>query len=336
MMAFSNLRFRIVVALLLVLLLLAGLISLYIGPVKIPPLDLLSYFIKPPNGDDVNAIILMEIRLPRTLLTIFVGASLGMSGAALQSLVKNPLAEPGILGISSSSALGAVAVFYTGLASSFPFALAIGGLCGAAISTLILFAIARRTFSTVTFVLAGVAINAFAGALTALALNLSPNPFAAYEIYFWLMGSFANRSFDHVSLLVPFAVGGMILLLLASRRLNAFVFGDEVAFTLGINVKTTQLLVIGGTALSVGAGVAVAGVVGFVGLVVPHLLRPFIGEQPSRLVPLSGLGGAILTVVADTICRVGLSTGELKIGVITALIGAPFLLVLIFKLAGQR
>ena len=334
-MALSNLSFRIVVILLILLLAVAAMISLYVGPVKISPLTIISHLLNSLDRAEVSAIILMEIRLPRTLLAILVGAALGMSGAALQALVRNPLAEPGILGISSSSALGAVAVFYTGLASTFPFALALGGLCGAVISTLILFTIAVRSYSTVTLVLAGVAINAFAGAMTSLALNLSPNPFAAYEIYFWLMGSFANRSFDHLWLMLPFAVVGMGMLLVASKRLNAFVFGDEVAFTLGINIKTTQLLVITGTALSVGAGVAVAGVVGFIGLVVPHLLRPFVGEQPSRLVPLSALGGAALTLVADTICRIGLDTGELKIGVVTALIGAPFLLILILKIGSD-
>ncbi|MGR8949104.1 MAG: FecCD family ABC transporter permease [Gammaproteobacteria bacterium] len=310
--------------------------SLSVGPVNLDLNTILRSLIGRSDATDVSNIILFEIRLPRTLLAILVGISLGMSGAALQALVKNPLAEPGILGISSSSALGAVAIFYSGAANVFPFALAIGGLIGAAIATAILFAIAARTFSTVTLILAGVAINAFAGAMTSLALNLSPNPFAAYEIYFWLMGSFANRSFDHVWLMLPFTAAGITLLLLACRRLDAFVFGDEVAYTLGVNVKTTRVLVIAGTALAVGAGVAVAGVVGFVGLVVPHLLRPVVGEQPSHLVPLSGLGGGILTLAADNICRIGISSGELKIGVVTALLGAPFLLLLILKIGHDR
>ena len=190
--------------------------------------------------------------------------------------------------------------------------------------------LATRRYNTVTLILAGVAINAFAGALTSLALNLSPNPFAVYEIYFWLMGSFANRSMTHVWLMLPFTIFGTAMLYAAGRRLDAFAFGDEVAFTLGVNVQNTRVLVVLGTAMAVGAGVAVAGVIGFVGLVVPHLLRPLIGNQPSRLIPLSGIGG-MLTLAADTVCRIGIATGELKLGVVTAIIGAPFLLALILK-----
>ena len=204
-------------------------------------------------------------------------------------------------------------------------------MAGAVAATSILFIIASRSLGTVTLILAGVALNALSGAVTSLALNLSPNPFAAYEIYFWLMGSFANRSFDHVWLMAPFTVAGACLLMIASRRLDAFVFGDEVAQTLGVHVRTTQLLVIAGTALAVGAGVAVVGVVGFIGLVVPHLLRPFVGDKPSRLIPFSGLGGAVLTLGADNLCRLGIATGELKIGVVTALLGAPFLLILVLR-----
>ena len=306
--------------------------SVKLGPVTFDNTALIAALFEPISTEtEAIRIILFEIRLPRAILALLVGLGLGMSGAALQALVKNPLAEPGILGISSSSALGAVAVFYSGSADAFPFALTLGGLAGAAVSTTVLFIIAGKTFNTVTLILAGVALNALAGAVTSLALNLSPNPFAAYEIYFWLMGSFANRSFDHVWLMVPFTLIGAILLLVASRRLDAFAFGDEVAHTLGVDVRKTQLLVICGTALAVGAGVAVVGVIGFVGLVVPHLLRPLIGEKPSTLVPLSGVGGALMTLAADNVCRFGVNSGELKIGVVTALLGAPFLLFLVLR-----
>ena len=331
-MNISTKQLALVTGLMFIALLVLLLCALQIGPVELESRALWSALFDPGSGESqAIKLILFEIRLPRVILAVLVGIGLGMSGAALQALVKNPLAEPGILGISSTSALGAVVIFYSGNAAAFPFALTIGGLTGAVVATVLLFIIASRSYSTVTLILAGVALNALSGAVTSLVLNLSPNPFAAYEIYFWLMGSFANRSFDHVSLMAPLTVGGAVLLWFASKRLDAFVFGDDVAQTLGVEVKTTQLLVIGGTALAVGAGVAVVGVVGFVGLVVPHLLRPFVGDKPSRLIPLSGLGGALLTLGADCLCRIGITSGELKIGVVTALLGAPFLLVLILR-----
>ncbi|MEM7467225.1 MAG: iron ABC transporter permease [Pseudomonadota bacterium] len=305
--------------------------SLAAGPVHIPLFTILKTLLGNVGHEHVEQLIIVEIRLPRVLLALLVGIGLGMSGAALQALVRNPLAEPGVLGISSSAALGAVLVFYTGSTDAFPFALPIGGLFGAMCTTAILFALAQRSLSTLNLILAGVAINAFTGAVTALALNLSPNPFAAYEIYFWLMGSFANRSIDHFWLTLPFATIGIMLLTVCAFRLDAFAFGEEVAGSLGVNTKRTQLFVIAGTALAVGSGVAVVGVIGFIGLVVPHLLRPIVGEKPSTLVPLSGIGGGLLTIVADNFCRVGVVSGELKIGVVTALLGAPFLLLIVLK-----
>lgn len=327
----SHKRFWGTVTALVLFIIALALFSLRIGPVDIELSSVFKTLLGVSSNMEFEDLIILDIRLPRTVLALLVGVGLGMSGAALQALVKNPLAEPGILGISSTSALGAVVVFYTGHASHFPFALALGGLAGALVSTILLLFLATRRYDTVTLILAGVAINAFAGALTALALNLSPNPFAVYEIYFWLMGSFANRSMDHVWLVLPFTVFGAAMLYASGKRLDAFAFGDEVAYTLGVNVKNTRILVITGTALAVGAGVAIAGVIGFVGLVVPHLLRPLIGNQPSRLIPISGLGGGLLTLAADMVCRVGIATGELKLGIVTAIIGAPFLLTLILR-----
>lgn len=313
-----------------------ALYSLSFGPVEISLRSVFTSIADDGPTSQVHRLIIGEIRLPRTLLALLVGFGLGMSGAALQVLMNNPLAEPGILGISSAAALGAVLIFYTGQAGLFPFALPLGGLLGALISTLILLGLAMRSFNTTTLILAGIALNAFAGALISLILNLSPNPFAAYEIYFWLMGSFANRSMQHVWLLLPFSLAGVGLLFASRRMLDAFAFGDDVAFTLGVNVRRTRILVIIGTALSVGAGVAVAGIIGFVGLVVPHLIRPLVGNQPSRLLPLSGIGGGLLTLAADTFCRAGIPSGELKLGVVTALIGAPFLLALILRTNDSR
>ena len=311
-----------------------ALVSLAIGPADISFGGALGALLPATAGDGHIALIVREIRLPRTLLALLIGAGLGASGAALQALARNPLAEPGIIGISSMAALGAVAVFYSGLSTIHPLALPAGGFAGAALCVLVLYFLTRRGISVLTLVLAGVAINSLAGALTALALNLSPNPFAAYEIFFWLLGSLANRSIDHVTLVAPFACAGITLLLVAGRDLNAFALGEDVAATLGVGIRRTQFLVITGTALAVGTGVAVAGVIGFVGLVVPHLLRHIVGNEPSALIPTSAFGGAILTLAADTVCRVAFGATELKLGVLTALLGAPFFLMLVLRRRG--
>ncbi|HCU90113.1 MAG TPA: ABC transporter permease [Gammaproteobacteria bacterium] len=313
------------------MLLTAGLFfgSLLVGPVPVELNEVWAAILD--KDESAITTVIQEIRLPRSILAIAIGASLGLSGAALQSLVRNPLAEPGIIGVSALSALGAVTVFYSGFASAHPLALPIGGIAGALVSVIVLLALAGRGLNTLTLILAGVAINSLGGALTALVLNLSPNPFAAYEIFFWLMGSLANRSFNHVWLVLPFSLIGWLLILSAARALDAFVLGEEVASSLSVNIKRTRLLVVIGSSLSVGAGVAVAGIIGFVGLVVPHLLRPVVGYRPVVLVPLSGLGGACLTLAADLSSRVGIGHTELMLGVVTSLIGAPFFLYLVIR-----
>ncbi len=275
-------------------------------------------------------IILYELRLPRALLGLLVGGSLGLCGAGLQGLLRNPLAEPGLVGASSGAALGAVVVFYFALAGGGVL-VPLGGLAGAIAGLGLLYVLAGRRPSVMTLILAGVAINAFAGALTSLALNLAPSPFAALEIVFWMLGSFEGRSMEHVMFAAPPILAGMILIASAGRALDAFTLGQDTAQSLGFNPSRVKLQVIGGTGLAVGAAVAVTGMIGFVGLVVPHLMRLLVGHQPSRLLLPSALGGAVLTLVADTLARLPTAAPELKIGVITALIGAPFFLYLILK-----
>jgi iron complex transport system permease protein len=277
-------------------------------------------------------IILSEVRLPRAILAVLLGASLGLSGAAMQGLLRNPLAEPGVLGVTGGAALGAVLVFYTGFSSAFPLILPLGGMAGAFLSVLLLYLFAGYMMSVQTLILTGVALNTLAFAGTSLALNLSPNPYAALEIVFWQMGSLADRSFDHVVLIFPFVIAGWILLLWDARALDALSLGEETASSLGISMRSVRARVILGTALSVGSAVSVCGSIGFVGLVVPHLLRPFVGNQPGKLLMASALGGAILLLLADVCVRLIPSLTELKLGVLTALIGAPFFIVLIFKL----
>ncbi|BCB21487.1 iron ABC transporter permease [Bosea sp. ANAM02] len=278
------------------------------------------------------ALVLYELRLPRALLGALVGFSLGMAGAAMQGLLRNPLAEPGVIGISSAAAFGAVLAFYSGLSASLALALPLGGIAGALLATSILFILLGRGASTTTLILAGVALNSFAGAATALALNLAPNPYAALEIVFWLMGSLADRSMSHVALALPLMLLGWILLASTAPALDALSLGEDTAASLGFDLGGLRARVIGGAALAVGSAVAVTGAIGFVGLVVPHLLRPLVGHRPGRLLVASGFGGAMLVLAADIGVRLMPLRPELKLGVVTALIGAPFLFALVQRL----
>lgn len=279
---------------------------------------------------DSAATILWELRVPRAILGVLIGGALGISGAVLQGLLRNPLAEPGITGASAGAALGAILIFYFGSASAFPMSLPLAGIAGALISVVLLYIAAGRGAPTLTLILAGVAISAIAGALSSLALNLAPSPYAAIEIVFWSMGSLTDRSMDHVMLAAPFIVLGAAMMLAAGRGLDALTLGDETAESMGANLARTRLLVVVGVGLAVGASVSVSGVIGFVGLVAPHLLRRFVGHRPSALLPAAFLGGAVLLLFADAAVRV-LSPGpELKIGVVTALVGAPFFLWAVF------
>ena len=260
---------------------------------------------------------------------------MGLSGAALQGLLRNPLAEPGIIGVSATAALGAVLVFYFGVSSAFALALPLGGIAGALASVALLYALAGRDAGVLTVVLAGIAVSSFSAALTSLVLNLAPSPYAALEIVYWLLGSLADRSMDHVALTAPLIAAGWILLLASGRALDALSLGEEAAHTLGFSISRIRLQVILGTALSVGAAVSVTGGIAFVGLVVPHLLRPVVGHEPSRLLLASALGGAALLLAADIAVRLVSGPIELKLGVLTALVGAPFFLLLIWRVRNE-
>ncbi|WP_118136803.1 iron ABC transporter permease [Oceanicella sp. SM1341] len=284
--------------------------------------------------ESVPRLVFAELRLPRAIIGLLVGFSLGISGAALQGLLRNPLADPGVIGVSAAAAFGAVAAFYSGLALLVPLALPLGGIAGAVLATLAIAAIAGRGAGTLQIILAGVAISSLCGALTALALNLSPNPYAALEIVFWLMGSLQDRSFEHVLLAAPLMAAGWLLLATTAPALDALSLGEDTAGSLGFSLVGLRLRVVLGTALSVGSAVAVSGAIGFVGLVVPHLLRPAVGHRPGALLLASALGGAVLTLAADIAVRLLPVQPELKLGVVTALVGAPFLFWLLRRLRG--
>lgn len=281
------------------------------------------------DGEGAAGIIAREIRLPRALLGLIVGAALGGSGAALQGLFLNPLAEPGVTGVSACAALGAVVALYFGLAASHLLLLPAFAVAGAAIAAGVLFALSRAGAGSVSLILAGVALSSLAAALTALALSLSANPYAMSEIVLWLMGSIRDRTLNDLAYVLPMVVVGLVLLVSAARGLDALSLGEDAAASLGVDVVSLRGRVILGVALATGAATAVAGAIGFVGLVVPHVLRPLFGFRPARLILPSALGGAVLVSAADTVLRLLAPDGTLLLGVATALIGAPFFLALV-------
>jgi len=260
-----------------------------------------------------------------------VGGALGLSGAALQGYLRNPLAEPSLVGVSGGAALGAVLAIHLGLSQPFALALPVGGLAGAAIAMLAVVALAGAHGGPVTLILAGLAVSSIATALVSLALNLSQNPFASVEMVFWMMGSLADRSLTQLWISAPLILIGLVLLSTVARALDALTLGEDAARSLGIDLARTRLLVVAGTALSVGAATAVTGVIGFVGLIVPHMLRPLARHRPGLLLPASALGGAAMLLLADVALRLVQPWIELRIGVLTALIGAPFFVWLVLK-----
>ncbi|MGD9785228.1 MAG: FecCD family ABC transporter permease [Hyphomicrobiaceae bacterium] len=282
-----------------------------------------------PQQSDAARLVLVEIRLPRAVLGLLVGATLGLSGAALQGYLRNPLAEPGLVGVSAGASFGAVVAVHSGAAAAFSFALPLGGLIGAALATLAVVVLAGPRTSPVTLILAGVAISSLAGALTSLALNLAPNPFASVEMLYWIMGSLNDRSLEHLWISAPLIIAGWALLLGLAGPLDALTLGEDVARNLGVDLDRLRTRLVAGVALAVGAATAVSGTIGFVGLVVPHLLRPLVGHAPGRLLVPSLLGGAIAVLVADVGVRLAAPAGDIKLGVLTALVGAPFFLWLV-------
>ncbi|QND72385.1 FecCD family ABC transporter permease [Tardiphaga robiniae] len=303
--------------------------SLGTGPVKLSPLTVLDALFG--GGSDVQQIIVREIRLPRAILALAIGAILGLSGAALQGLLRNPLASPSLFGAPQSAAFGAVLMISLGWADVRSWALPVAGITMAFLSVFVLLGIAGRNAGLLLLILAGLAISSLAGAVTALVMNLSPNPFAALEIAFWLLGSLEDRSFRHVTLALPFIVAGAIILMSQRSAFRALSLGEETAQSLGVHVSRLRLLVILGVALGVGGAVAVTGTIGFIGLIAPHLMRPIIGHDPARLLIPSALTGSALLLAADIAVRIIPSTTDIKVGVLTSIIGVPFFLYLIMR-----
>jgi iron complex transport system permease protein len=279
--------------------------------------------------------ILLELRLPRALLGIVIGAALGLAGAALQGYLRNPLADPGTLGVSSMAALGAVLSIFFGIADLHPWILPLSGVGGAIAGMAALFLLAGLAASTLTLVLSGVILSAIAVAGIALVLSLSPSPWAAGEIVRWLLGALADRSLDDLIISTPLIVVGAALILRSRQALDALTLGETGARSLGIDLGRAQQLLAGGIGLVVGASVAVSGIIGFVGLVVPHLLRPLVGAKPSSLLVPSAIGGAALVLAGDVVVRLLPGGSEVQLGVVMSLIGAPFFFALLYSMRRQ-
>lgn len=306
----------------------AALLSLAVGPAHLSPADLLRGIA---GGDETARIILVELRLPRTLLALVIGGGLGLAGAGLQGFLRNPLAAPDLVGASNAAAFGAVVMLATGAANALSWLLPVSAIACSLIAVAGVLAAAGRDPRILTVVLAGLAVSALGAALVALTLNLAPNDFAALEIAFWLLGSLADRSSAHIAIALPPIMLGAVLIVRRGAMLDALSLGEETARSLGFNIGREQVLLVIGVALISGASVAVAGVIGFVGLVAPHLARPFVGSRPAAVLVPSAVAGALMLTCADTALRLVPSLDEIRLGVITALLGAPFFFLLVMR-----
>jgi iron complex transport system permease protein len=316
-------------ALLLALLVALAAVSLLAGRVWLRPAEIVGGLFS--SQADLSSLIVTELRLPRTVLGIAVGATLGLSGAVLQGLTRNPLAEPGLLGVTAGASLGAVVAIYFGLSVYTSAAIPLCGLIGALAATALTFALGIGG-GTLSLVLAGAAVTSFMSALISLALNLAPSPLAVYEITTWLLGSLSNRSWDDLALIAPLIAGGCMTVAFTGRALDALSLGELQAASLGVNVKRLRLLALVGTAMAVGAATSVTGAIGFVGLVAPHLVRPLVGYEPSRILLPAALTGAALLLGADIVTRLISIGPEMNVGVFTALLGTPFFFWLVVRL----
>ncbi|MGL5446436.1 MAG: FecCD family ABC transporter permease [Rhabdaerophilum sp.] len=303
--------------------------SLAIGPVRLSFAEITKAITAP--AGDAHRVILLEIRLPRAILALAIGGILGLAGAAMQGLLRNPLAAPSLFGAPQAAAFAAVSTLSLGLNDALSWGLPVAAITGAFLSVFLLIAIAGRNASLLLLILAGLAVSSLAGAGTALAMNLASNPFAALEIAFWLLGSLEDRSMRHVTLSLPFIALAMVILFAQRGAFRALTLGEEAASSLGVPVERLRFLVILGVALGVGASVAVAGTIAFIGLIAPHLMRPLVRHDPARLLLPAALTGSALLLAADIAVRLIPASSDIKVGVLTSIIGVPFFLFLIVK-----
>ena len=294
--------------------------ALFVGSWPLSPGEVLGALA---GGEGPAGVVVREVRLPRALAAFAAGAALAASGATLQGLLRNPLADPGVLGVSSAAALGAVVAIYFNLAGAATAGASIAAIGGALGAAILLQALGAGRLSATRLILVGVGLSSLIGAAIALVMNLAPNPFVLSDLVNWLFGSVANRSFADLAIAAPFMLAGLALAFSSGRGLSALTLGEEAAVAVGADLRRTRLLAIGAAALMTGAAVAIAGAVGFVGIVAPHLARPFVGHDPGRaILPAALIGGALLCL-ADIAVRLAPFDQELKLGVAAALFGAP-------------
>ncbi|APG62227.1 ABC transporter permease [Sphingorhabdus lutea] len=305
------------------LLILAMLAALFAGKIWVPVDEIF--------GGGRGALIIAELRTPRIILGVIIGGALGLSGAVMQGYLRNPLADPGLFGVSSGAALGAVIAIFWGLAGEI-WALPLFALIGAGGSMALLGMLAGRSGSLILITLGGVMLSTLTGSLTALVISLAPTPFATSQIITWLMGALSDRSWSDVYIAAPLIFIGMMILFATARALDVLTLGDVVARSMGVDMVRLQWQVILGTGICVGAAVAAAGVIGFVGLMVPHIIRPFVGHRPSALLLPSALAGAILIISSDALVRILPTVSELRLGIAMTMLGTPFFLFLLFKM----
>ena len=295
--------------------------ALLLGSTPMPPMRVLAALAG--FADAADSTVIWQVRMPRALAACIVGLALGASGAALQGLLRNPLAEPGVLGVSASASLGATFTLYYGFTAVSPWLVPGAATAGAMLATMLIAAAAIRTSSVVTLILIGVGLSSFAGALMSLLMNLAPNPFSLSDMINWMLGSVANRSFPDIAFSAPFIAAGIALMYYARRGLWALTLGEEAAAGIGLDLRRQRLLIVAGAGLATGGAVALAGAIGFIGIVAPHIVRPLVGHDPGRsLLPSALLAGLILTL-ADIGVRLLPTATELKLGVVAAIIGAP-------------
>ena len=333
-----NTRLAIGSSVLGLLILAAALVSLSLGPVEIPASHVASIVLSFVGLDFADfgrteQLVIEQIRLPRIVVGALVGMALGVAGATMQGLFRNPMADPGIIGVSAGGAVGAVVAIATGMAGLFFLALPAFAFVGAVAATFLVYGIAAvgGRFSMATLLLAGVAVNAFLGAIVSAIIIMLPDNAALREILFWLAGGLDSRSWEHVRISAPMIIGGTVVILLMARDLNLLMLGDDEARSMGVRVGFTRVTLLAASALATGAAVAVSGTIAFVGLVTPHILRLMLGPDHRVLVPMSAAGGAVFVIVADTVARTIIQPAEFRVGVLTAFVGAPFFVFLLIR-----
>ena len=282
------------------------------------------------GSDDPRWWIIVELRLPRAILGLGIGATLGLSGAVLQGYLRNPLADPALIGVSSTAGLGAVIAITLGF-GALPLVLFGSAMAGAAAAVILLGLLVGRSGSALAFILAGTVLQTLAGSLTAFLISVAPNPFAMAEIMGWMMGALTDRSLDDAMRALPFMAVGCAVLALSARSLDLLSLGEETARSLGVQPGRLQALIALGTGLAVGSAVAASGVVGFVGLIVPHLVRPLVGQRPSDVLLPSALGGAALVLFADSLVRLAPGAEEVRLGIAMSVLGTPFFFALLMR-----